>query len=74
MKGVERLQKRVDILNVLMYINKRIQNYKSSQSQNDVFTPKDERMTLSCQSFETCGVKKSDQKKYNRYVPEKFEF
>ena len=54
--------------------DKRIQNYKSLQSQNDVFTPKDERMTLSCQSFETCGVKKSDQKKYNRYVPEKFEF
>ena len=72
LKKAAHLQKKVDITTALMYINKRVQDYKSLDSQSAVFTPKDKRMTLDCQNFETCGIKKVDQKKYNKYVPKTF--
>ena len=72
LKKARHVQKKFDFLKALMYINKRIQDYKSLESQNAVFTPKDKKMTLDCQNFETCGIKKVDQKKYNKYVPKPF--
>ena len=72
LKKARHVQKKFDFLKALMYINKRIQDYKSLESQNAVFTPKDKKMTLDCQNFETCGIKKVDQKKYNKYVQKPF--
>lgn len=72
LKKASHVQKKFDILRALMYINKRIQDYVSLNSQRAVFTPEDKSMTLSCQNFENCGIKKVEQKKYNKYVPEPF--
>lgn len=63
-------KKQVDISEVLKYINKQVLNYKSLVTKENTFFPEDERMNLDCQNFQTCGVKKVEQKKYNKYVPE----
>ena len=70
--AISLIKNEVDISGVLRYINKQVLNYKSLDVKNNTFFPEDERMTLDCQNFETCGVKKVEQKKYNKYVPKPF--
>ena len=59
--------------NYLDYLNvtqqEEVKEYSLVTKENTFF-PEDERMNLDCQNFQTCGVKKVEQKKYNKYVPE----
>ena len=68
--NVQKMHNSVDISRILRYINKQVLKFRSTKAGEESFFPKDEKMTLSCQNFDSCGVKMLAQKRYNKYMPE----